>query len=138
MIKRIGKKQVLKTLHELVDEFGVDYVYKSPDRFEDDPDGPTCFYTNADGTPSCAAGHVFFRLTPELYDGIRVVEDESHLSFSLGSSAWVEIPVQGETKRIGDYLTKAAIRILANMQERQDSGTAWGPALDRTEKVETL
>lgn len=120
-MKLYGASDVLAKLEEIVAEYGEDHKY-DPDRVRAE-----CNYAEPNGDPSCVAGHVFFRLDPDLFESIREAEATSQISQTvcdIESKYHVELP-----------LTRLASTVLLTAQSRQDSGYSWGVALEEAKKA---
>lgn len=109
---------VLRVLREVVEEFGGDYIYKHlygdmPCRYVEEKKGQL--------SPSCIAGHVFYRLGVPL----EVLADYDEDSF--GNAA----DVVGEKLGLPD----TASRLLRAAQALQDCEYPWGEALRSAEEI---
>ena len=104
--------KVLSTVHEIVKEFGRDYVYQKVTSWRTNQ--LVCNYFVA-GQPSCIVGHVLNRLFGTTDAGAF----EGTNAYHYLSNAW------------GDRFTGKARLFLNNVQRHQDDGVEWGTCLRR-------
>lgn len=120
--RRITRPQVIKALTEAVQARGEEYVY--PDSGE----GCTYRWTGNDelqghgveGEPACIVGVVF--------DHFKVLDD---LVSPARNSQSLRTFVS-DTERV---FTESAVRVLRKAQLEQDTGAAWGRAVERAVKA---
>lgn len=109
-MKTFSDEAISKTIHEVVAEYGEDYVYRSPEA------NSQCVYA-VGGSPSCLVGHVIARLDPESFKAISESELNTRSVYSL----------VGEFG--GFQVSDLAVSALAAAQTEQDLGFEWGQAL---------
>jgi len=115
---------VLRTMEEVVSEYGADYVYRTDSSVQ-------CVYV-ADGEPSCLVGHVLHRLgvpTEALFhlgDRSGVSQDAKGLVHALVREGYAA-PVPSSPF--------GPIAVLMEAQWRQDTGSTWGEALAAARKA---
>lgn len=105
-------KLVLRTLQDVVDEFGHDYVY--PDR---ESWSAACFYVR-DGKPSCLAGQVVHRL------GVPLEKLKQFEAQAITAMVDHVPPIQ----------LYEPLVVLRQAQVVQDRGGTWGQALETAKK----
>jgi hypothetical protein len=120
---------VLKTVSDLLNEYGENYRYRAPVNELGESEG--CRYADQ-GSPSCLLGHIAFRLDPELFEHLSVIDDDS-VSYDntrfAGKSAYVAFKdaIEG-----GDKPETGVYRFVDDLfraQSRQDAGETWGHAV---------
>lgn len=104
---------VIKTLREVVNEYGRDYVYQR--RGSTEEGGPECQYVY-NGEPDCLAAKVLHRLGVSL---ATLHSQEGHAANQLQNTG----------------LESAALTVLRAAQTLQDSRHTWGVCLDGAERV---
>jgi hypothetical protein len=113
---------VLRTLKQVVEEAGDDYVYHHKIRPDHLNTGKGCWYVDPEGKkPDCIVGRVLFRLgvslnTLQRFEGIMASGLPSLETSAIGSGA---IP-----------LHRPALYVLGVAQGIQDTGGNWGDARD--------
>lgn len=107
--ERLTYTRTLQLLREVIAEKGEDFVYEP---FVDEDGFSMCRYV-VQGQPSCLVGHVLHRAGISLTE-LAGVEDTTPNS---SDGPWE------------DWGTAAALDLLAEVQEKQDQGVAWGEAL---------
>jgi len=116
MSEVLNVDEVMATLRDIV-AGKEDYIYK------DVHDG--CFYSDANGSPSCIAGHVFKRLAPEAF--VKIAGSEVS-----GNSFTVRVAF--DRYDLGDIDGPECL-VLRSAQVSQDRGETWGDALARAGEV---
>jgi hypothetical protein len=128
-MKKIKAGKVLAIMEEVVEEHGVDHVYRPPTG----PHG-TCQYldTDDDNGPGCLIGHVLRRLgvpgallrvrynSESVNDVLRPVE---------GLSGVFSIP------EIDLVFSESALKVMLTAQRAQDGKYTWGKALKEAKAV---
>ncbi len=99
-------QRALTFMHEIVTEFGPDYVYTKIER--DSEDIPMCYYVD-NGECSCIVGRVLFKMGWTI-DELIAIEGKTPLSFKF--------PI--------NKLSELTKEVLARAQSYQDSGYSWG------------
>jgi len=110
----ITVEQAREGLRKALEEKGEDYIYPNA------LNGENCVYADSDGDPSCLVGHAIYYIDREAFNALAEEERE-------------------EMDRIGDALPitsvrsvkfePAALKGLAEAQDRQDTKRPWGEAV---------
>jgi hypothetical protein len=118
---------MLRTLRQVVQEFGPDYVYEMKLRESDSGVGTEekCVYVYNDA-PSCIAAQVLYRM------GVTVEDLKNIEGQSIGLFATTEY--LGIAERLGFK----ALRTLAQAQEMQDRLLPWGAAYEAAKSYAQL
>jgi hypothetical protein len=121
---KITKKETLKALENVV-KGNEDYIYVAPKDREhfDGTFGSDCWYSDADGNPSCIVGFVAQKLAPEFFKELVKFENTKGVSESIVNTD------------AGTYFSDAALRALKKAQSAQDYGMTWGESLKDAEKA---
>ncbi len=123
------REAVLKTLADIVDEYGADHVYEYSNS--------QCYYSDADGNPSCIVGHVIYRLDPETFARIYAWENGENGDYGERTSCAVR-SLGNEGFELGWESEREAASIidaLGHGQATQDLGGTWGEAEDTVRAV---
>ena len=109
---------VLRTLKQVVEEAGDDYVYHHKIRPDHPDTGKGCWYVDPEGkNPDCIVGRVLFRLGVPL-DTLRRFE-------GIMASGLPSLEINGAIP-----LHRPALHVLGVAQGIQDTGGNWGDARD--------
>lgn len=135
MTMQLTKEKVQEILQEIVDKVGETYVYEQPtykgyDEYTDDPvdvKAEECYYSTPDGAPGCLVGQLLAREFPEYYKEIHHNEwDETKENGTVPKAEPVYC-----LPGISLKFTDDALAYLAHVQNKQDTGTPWGAAIEQ-------
>ena len=133
---------VLRTLKQVVEEFGPDYRYQFSEKDNDDQwPYKTCLYVK-DEEPDCLAAKVLVRLGLPV-EALKEIEGIGLSSFeSINTFGYNQVPkpssslpyprvkekVEGTVRKTIDLIGHKAVNVLGAAQARQDLGSTWGEA----------
>lgn len=113
-------EKTIEALKKAVAEKGEDYVYKENEEIG------WCLYSDREsGQPSCIVGHVLADLDPEAFARVRAWELRSARSAGVSTTIFQRVALPD----ISPVDRPLILALLGDVQNQQDDGVAWGPAL---------
>lgn len=139
LTKKVGVKKTKKILRRIVNQYGHEYVYQLP--MVENEDGSeyqssSCMYTEQSGQPSCIVGHVLAEAAPAMLKKLHTHEWSSATVLPTSPTVYeIENCLTEGNIKLSDVFTEGAVRLLGSIQQRQDSGSSWGSALDQVSRM---